>query len=235
MTPAAKPKPTLYSALLAVQSEAPTLQKSAINPHFKSKYVPLDAVHEAVMPLLNENELIWITTPGVTEGGSPVLHYTLLHVPSNESLGGTMALLPSKVDPQGQGSAITYARRYSLMAVLGLVADEDDDGNKASEGRSKATAKGKSSESNAQAGTGRTLGELSDAELEEATGGKVIQTAPQAQIEALYKRAQAAGVSVTAWKSKVASLGVSGVEDFTVEAADKIEVWVADKELKVAA
>lgn len=129
--PQAKPA-GLYPALLAVQAEAPTLQKSAINPHFGNRFVPLEKVHEAVMPILNKHGLAWLTLPGVTDNGNPILNYRLIHVESGDEVAGTMALL-GKSDPQGQGSAITYARRYSLMAVLGLVADEDDDGNEGSE------------------------------------------------------------------------------------------------------
>jgi hypothetical protein len=127
MSAAAKPK-GLYAALLAVQAEAPKLQKTAINPHFKSRFVPLEEVHEAVMPIVNKNGLVWITKPGINEHG-PCLDYKLVHAETGEQEEGSMQLLPAKADPQGQGSAITYARRYALVAVLGLVPDEDDDGN----------------------------------------------------------------------------------------------------------
>ena len=79
----------------------------------------------------NKHGLIWVTLP-VCRGDVPVLHYRLIHAATGESIDGEMLLMLAKQDPQGQGSAITYARRYSLMAVLGLVADEDDDGNNAS-------------------------------------------------------------------------------------------------------
>jgi hypothetical protein len=57
----------------------------------------------------------------------------LVHGESGEQMEGTMLLQAAKNDPQGQGSAITYAKRYALMALCGLSADEDDDGNKASQ------------------------------------------------------------------------------------------------------
>lgn len=121
----------LWPALLAIQAEAPTLQKTALNPHFSSSYVPLDKLHETVIPLLNKHGLVWITSP-VRSEGEACLSYCLRHVQSGENIGAVMPLMLDKANPQGQGSAITYARRYALMAVLGLVADEDDDGNKAS-------------------------------------------------------------------------------------------------------
>ena len=230
-------KDTIYTALLAVQAEAPTLQKSSINPHFKSKFVPLDAVHEAVMPLLNKNGLAWVTLPGVSEGGNPVLRYRLIHAATGEEVTGTMPLLPTKQDPQGQGSAITYARRYSLMAVLGLVADEDDDGNKASEGGpSKAGAKAsRSKERGAPVQAAPSLGDLSDAELEAATGGKVLHVVDADAVKVLYERAKAAGYTDGAWQAKVRSAGITGADDFTVEAATDITAWIERKEAKKAA
>lgn len=131
-------KSALHSAILDVQKAAPKLQRDAINPHFGSSYISLQALMEAVLPLLAEAGLTWVTIPGyrdIQDGGlraAPTLEYVLTHADSGESLKGTMLLMCAKQDPQGQGSAITYARRYSLMAVLGLVADEDDDGNAAS-------------------------------------------------------------------------------------------------------
>lgn len=143
----------LWPALLAIQNEAPTLQKSALNPHFTSKYVPLDKLHEVVIPLINKRGLVWITTPTLlTENGTPCLGYELRHVESGEHIDGLMPLMLDKQNPQGQGSAITYARRYALMAVLGLVADEDDDGNKASGTRKRAASKSKAKDAPATGG-----------------------------------------------------------------------------------
>lgn len=123
---------TLHQAIHAVQAEATTLQKTELNPAFRSKYIGLDTLHENVLPLVNRHGLTWTTRPGFTylDGkASPTLIYSLTLASTGENQTGEMLLLLAKQDPQGQGSAITYARRYSLMAVLGLVADEDDDGN----------------------------------------------------------------------------------------------------------
>jgi hypothetical protein len=123
---------SLLASLLAVQRDTPAVQKTKINPAFRSKYVSLDSLMETVMPVLNTHGLVWVTLPGRDPQGEPALSYRLIHAETGEAIEGTMPLMLAKGDPQGQGSAITYARRYSLMAVLGLVADEDDDGNKAS-------------------------------------------------------------------------------------------------------
>jgi hypothetical protein len=129
------PSAGVMRALLAVQAEAPKLQKDKINPAFRSKYLSLDALMEQVLPLLNKHGLVWTTAPCFArpDSNDAALGYVLTHAATGSEIRGIMPLLLSKQDAQGLGSAITYARRYSLMAVLGLVADEDDDGAKASQ------------------------------------------------------------------------------------------------------
>jgi hypothetical protein len=122
---------SLAEALAAFQAECPTLPKDATNPHFKSKFTPLDTMVEVTSPILSKHGLSWSAFPCFAPDGSPALRYVLRHV-SGEVESETMPLLVQKADPQGMGSALTYARRYSLSAALNLVADEDDDGNHAS-------------------------------------------------------------------------------------------------------
>lgn len=120
----------LHAALLAVQAEMPTMPKTATNPHFKSKYTPLDTVVEIATPILVKHGLTWSAWPSfIAETGQPSLKYKLTHAETGQFEAGEMPLLLSKNDPQGQGSAITYARRYAESAVLNIVADEDVDGN----------------------------------------------------------------------------------------------------------
>lgn len=121
----------LAGALLAFQKEAPNLQKNAINPHFKNKYISLDSLMEQVLPALNKQGVALIQAPTTIDGHAG-LRTTLVHAESGEHVEDVMPLMLEKANPQGQGSAITYARRYALMAILGLVADEDDDANVAS-------------------------------------------------------------------------------------------------------
>lgn len=120
----------MFADLLAAQKEMPDLQRSAINPHFQNRYVPLEELIEKVVPVLNKHNFVLMQMPGIGSEGIPVLHYLLRHA-SGEIIEGIMLLMAAKDDPQGQGSAITYARRYSLMAMLGLCADADDDANRA--------------------------------------------------------------------------------------------------------
>ncbi len=133
---------TLLAALLAVQKELPSisLQKTGKNPAFKSKYLTLDGLHAAILPLLNKYGLVWTTRPEVGQDG-PVLAYKLQHVVSRESEIGEMPLMLDKQNSQGLGSAVTYARRYSLCSIIGAVGDSDDDGAAASIPRSEQPTK----------------------------------------------------------------------------------------------
>ena len=95
-----------------------------------------------ILPLLNENGLVLTQVPTFImsqDGPSPALKTTILHVESGESLDSTAPLMLDKQTAQGLGSAITYMRRYSILAILGLVADVDDDGNAAEKSAPKRT------------------------------------------------------------------------------------------------
>lgn len=113
----------------AQQQFAPAL-KTATNPHFKSKYVGLDGCVEAVIDALNSNGIYLMQRSHDCENGVKI-ETILLHESGEEYSGGVLHVPASKNDPQGYGSALTYARRYSLMATCGI-APEDDDGNAAS-------------------------------------------------------------------------------------------------------
>lgn len=124
------PKVTFPEAFLKLQAAIKPAIKDATNPAFKSRYADLAAVWEAVKKPLTDNGFSVIQSPDF-EGADMWLKTTILHV-SGEKIEGRYPIRPVKQDPQGFGSAITYARRYSLSAMLGVIADEDDDGNAAS-------------------------------------------------------------------------------------------------------
>jgi hypothetical protein len=124
---------SVYEALFAARSEFPKLQRASNNPHFKSKYTSLETLMEVVDPILLRHGLLWTTMPGFTGQETPILKYEMLHVPSATEVCEEVLLLAAKDDPQGQSAAITYARRYTIEAVLGLIGTDDDDGNRASE------------------------------------------------------------------------------------------------------
>jgi len=119
---------TFHDKFLKAQAEFPKLQKDGENPHFRSSFITLDNLLAKVLPVLNKNGLSLIQSVTSVDG-VPAL---LTSVSDGENaVDSTMLLMMKSNDPQGQGSAITYARRYSLMALLGLAAGEDDDGNAA--------------------------------------------------------------------------------------------------------
>lgn len=120
----------LAPAVVAMQAALSPVDKSASNPFFKSRYAPLPEVRAALQPILAANGLALLTFPTIIDGQNG-LHFYLIHE-SGQYLDGEWLLTPAKRDPQGEGSDTTYKRRYAEMAICGAVADEDDDGNRAS-------------------------------------------------------------------------------------------------------
>jgi len=121
---------TLYTALLKSQTEFPNVKKSANNPFFKSKYASLDSILEVVTPILNKNGLFIAQFP--INNDDRVGVYTAIYYKDGTKIDGSFTLNLTKNDPQVAGSAITYARRYALVSMLGLNVEDDDDANHAS-------------------------------------------------------------------------------------------------------
>jgi hypothetical protein len=119
----------ISSALVKAQKEFGPALKTSNNPHFKSKYADLSACIEAVIGALNNNGIALVQQ--LSECNSGVIVETLFVHESGEIFNCGKIHVPAiKNDPQGFGSALTYARRYSVMAACGI-APEDDDGNAA--------------------------------------------------------------------------------------------------------
>lgn len=116
----------LLPALFAAIADMPDPRKNAANPHFKNKYADLGEVMECIAGPLAAHKLM-VTQ---TLEGARVLRTRLWHVPSGEWLDSVMELQAEKAGMQPMGSAITYARRYALKALFGMV-DVDDDGKRA--------------------------------------------------------------------------------------------------------
>lgn len=119
----------LADALAKAQGKIKGAIKDATNPHFKSSYADLASVWDACRDQLATQGLAVIQT--TANGINGVTIVTTLAHSSGEWIRGELTLKPVKEDPQGVGSAITYARRYALAAMVGI-APEDDDGNAAS-------------------------------------------------------------------------------------------------------
>ena len=117
----------IATALVKAQKAFGPALKSSTNPHFKSRYADLSACVEAVIEGLNGAGIALVQR--TSEDMTGVTVETVFIHESGEMLEcGKLHVPASKQDPQGYGSALTYARRYSLMAACGI-APEDDDGN----------------------------------------------------------------------------------------------------------
>jgi hypothetical protein len=121
------------AALVKAQKAFGPALKSSSNPHFKSRYADLAACVEAVIDGLNSNGIALIQKQHPHEGGVSV-ETIFIHESGEQLSAGILTVPAAKQDPQGYGSALTYARRYSLMAACGI-APEDDDGNAASKAK----------------------------------------------------------------------------------------------------
>jgi hypothetical protein len=117
----------IATALCNFHKEVSKVKKSETNPFFKSKYADLSSILDVIREPLINNNLSFVQFPT----GENQLTTLLMHS-SGEWIQGEYKMTPTKNDPQGLGSVITYQRRYALGAILGLNIDEDDDGNKAS-------------------------------------------------------------------------------------------------------
>lgn len=119
----------IAAALVKAQKEFGPALKTSNNPHFRSKYADLAACVEAVIDALNNNGIYLMQLNEERENGICV-QTIFIHESGEQISSGSLYVPAAKQDPQGFGSALTYARRYSLMAACGI-APEDDDGNAA--------------------------------------------------------------------------------------------------------
>lgn len=130
--------PQIAAALVKLQSEVKTIIKGAKNEHFGNTYAELKDVQEMALPLLSKHGLALTQWP-VSRGDKFYLRSYLVHE-SGVGMADDIELMLTKRDAQGLGSTITYTRRQTTMAYLGLSAEDDDDGNKAANRQTKPTA-----------------------------------------------------------------------------------------------
>ena len=119
----------LATALAKAQGAFEIADMDSENPHFKSKYASLGSIILAVKKGLTTNGLA-ISQMLVENEKGMALETTLFHS-SGQWLSGAVPVMLDKQNMQGLGSAITYAKRYAIAAILGVVADQDDDGEAA--------------------------------------------------------------------------------------------------------
>ena len=128
-----KPPINLYAALHKAQGKIETVRKNGTNPHFKSKYATLDEVWESVRKAVNEAGLVVFCTIDNAADGKKDLTTHVAEVTSGEEISSSFPIVAQSISPQAIGSAMTYARRYTLCALLAIVTGDgaDDDGEAA--------------------------------------------------------------------------------------------------------
>jgi hypothetical protein len=123
----------LYSALVKAQSQIKNAVKDSTNPHYRSKYADLESVWDAIREALHQNGLAVLQLTDIDPSGAPVLITRVIHTSGEHVEGRYPLVCKDPTDAQKLGSSTSYARRYALSAMLGVVqADQDDDGNAAS-------------------------------------------------------------------------------------------------------
>lgn len=122
----------IFPALVKAQSVIGSAQKNKVNPHLKNKYADLASVWDAIAPALESNKLALLQTPNQSDDSKLHLETMIIHE-SGEWISEVLVMPMPKQDPQGYGSALSYARRYHASSMLGVVQD-DDDGQQASKG-----------------------------------------------------------------------------------------------------
>lgn len=133
----------LVKALSLAQSEMQPAIKDSINPFYKNKYADLGNVWDVCRPVLTKNGLCVMQTTEMVNDKTVLV--TILAHTSGQWIKSFLPLNPAKNDSQGMGAAITYLRRYSLSALVGVVCDDEDDGETAV-GRGKAKVDSNSSQ-----------------------------------------------------------------------------------------
>ena len=123
----------LATALAKAQASMAGAKKDSTNPHFRSKYADLASIWEACRDALTSNGIAVVQMTRATAEEAVIVETRLMHS-SGEWIEGELLVPVTKADAQGFGSALTYARRYSLAAAVG-VAPEDDDGAAAAAAR----------------------------------------------------------------------------------------------------
>lgn len=206
-------------ALAKAQKEIHSAGKEGINPHFKSRYATLSSVWEACREALTKNGLAVAQAILTQHDGRYVLQTMLIHE-SGQFIESFCPLILQKNDMQGLGSAITYARRYALAAIVG-VSQDDDDGN--------ATRGVKNENQRPQAQTqvpsNKTMVKSSPSESK----NKKPESINQAQLTRLHTIASTAGYSKEESKEIILQWGYTSSKDILLKDYDAIINALSEK------
>lgn len=139
----------LFKGMNAFRSQLKQPVKDAKNPFFKSNYVTLEGVQNAIDAAIKGTGLAYTQIVKNDDNGNVGVETIITHESGQYLTTGVLALRPEKATPQGYGSTITYAKRYQLASAFGVSSDVDDDGNVGS-GNFKTPAKGNYQQNNYQ-------------------------------------------------------------------------------------
>jgi len=149
----------LFKSLAKFYSIVTPVKKDTVNPFFKSDYASLENIQEHIKPFLIESGLVVIQRN--IFDGQLFVETKVVDIESGESETSVFPVISSKNDAQSYGSAVSYAKRYSLSGLLNItIVDSDDDGNKAKEPEKKEIPKDKTAEISALLEGSKTLEEL---------------------------------------------------------------------------
>ncbi len=199
----------IATAFVKAQKEFGPALKTNSNAHFKSKYADLSACVEAVIDALNNNGIAMIQKTHQDPTGVTV-ETVFMHESGEILESGPLHVPAAKNDPQGFGSAMTYARRYSLMAACGI-APEDDDGNAASRPAQ------------------RQAVEYEKAPIKKLSSKQV------ADVDALIEEVKADKAAMLKWVADKAGYAVSKLEEVPADAYAPLVKMLEGKRLKLAA
>lgn len=135
----------LFKGMNAFRSQLKQPVKDAKNPFFKSNYVTLEGVQNAIDAGIKGTGLAYTQIVKNDDNGNVGVETIITHESGQYLTTGVLALRPEKATPQGYGSTITYAKRYQLASAFGVSSDVDDDGNA---GSFKTQAKGNYQQNN---------------------------------------------------------------------------------------
>ncbi len=196
----------IAKAMAQFQAEVKNPANTADNPFFKSKYAPLNDVLNLVRPILTKHGLSVLQSP--SGDGEHITVTTLITHESGEWIeSDPLTLKAEKANAQGVGSAVTYARRYALSAMLGISSEDDDDGNYASSAKDKQN------------------------EQTDAQTSKTEEKATKEQLNKIYVEANRLGLSADIMKELIADrYKKSSSKELTkTEASDLIEFLTKDR------
>lgn len=200
----------LAAALAAAQAKIRGAVRDSENPYFRSAYADLQSVWEACREPLASNGLAVVQCPA-RDGDAVSVETTLLHA-SGQWVSCILSAVPAKQDAQGVGSVISYLRRYSLAAMVGVYQIDDD--AEGAVGRSPTTTIPARERERKQAAAQKR------ADAESIPAAASAQAGEKKTLRGLWARAQRLGVDEETWRQMLAQCGIARARE--THSADRI-------------